>query len=194
MEEEETIITLHQKYGNRWSAIAAELPGRTDNEIKNVWHTYLKKRLDSNDDNLAGPKKKPSEKKRKPRMSDIPVNQNITHSGSSVSSTSSGGSIIEKQLPSHSSDASTNSTMGYAYVPEEDDLMFLELPEINDDFLFPNLPADQDTIATDFPDCDDMPVFSNGTAIEDNQNTEDEMDFWLRVFIESGSTGTDSIS
>lgn len=29
----------------RWSAIAARLPGRTDNEIKNVWHTHLKKKL-----------------------------------------------------------------------------------------------------------------------------------------------------
>lgn len=29
----------------RWSAIAARLPGRTDNEIKNVWHTHLKKKI-----------------------------------------------------------------------------------------------------------------------------------------------------
>lgn len=29
----------------RWSTIAAHLPGRTDNEIKNYWNTYLKKRL-----------------------------------------------------------------------------------------------------------------------------------------------------
>ncbi|KVI12376.1 hypothetical protein Ccrd_009207 [Cynara cardunculus var. scolymus] len=28
-----------------WSTIAARLPGRTDNEIKNVWHTHLKKRV-----------------------------------------------------------------------------------------------------------------------------------------------------
>ncbi|CAL5406413.1 unnamed protein product [Camellia sinensis] len=42
-EEEDLIINLHESLGNRWSAIAAQLPGRTDNEIKNHWHTYLKK-------------------------------------------------------------------------------------------------------------------------------------------------------
>ncbi|KAF7805838.1 Myb-related protein Myb4 [Senna tora] len=43
-DEDNTIISLHQMLGNRWSAIAAQLPGRTDNGIKNHWHTTLKKR------------------------------------------------------------------------------------------------------------------------------------------------------
>ncbi|KAL5701925.1 hypothetical protein ACHQM5_027207 [Ranunculus cassubicifolius] len=44
-EEEEAIFKLHEMLGNRWSTIASKLPGRTDNEIKNVWHTHLKKKL-----------------------------------------------------------------------------------------------------------------------------------------------------
>ncbi|KAJ8556051.1 hypothetical protein K7X08_022809 [Anisodus acutangulus] len=44
-QEEDTIIKLHHSFGNRWSKIASNLPGRTDNEIKNVWNTHLKKRI-----------------------------------------------------------------------------------------------------------------------------------------------------
>ncbi|KAK9155292.1 hypothetical protein Sjap_002772 [Stephania japonica] len=47
-DEEETIIRLHESLGNKWSLIASHLPGRTDNEIKNVWNTHLKKKLKSN--------------------------------------------------------------------------------------------------------------------------------------------------
>ncbi|XP_027360425.1 protein ODORANT1-like [Abrus precatorius] len=43
--EEQLVIDLHARLGNRWSKIAARLPGRTDNEIKNHWNTHVKKKL-----------------------------------------------------------------------------------------------------------------------------------------------------
>ncbi|KAK0596291.1 hypothetical protein LWI29_014415 [Acer saccharum] len=43
--EEQLVIDLHAKLGNRWSKIASNLPGRTDNEIKNHWNTHIKKKL-----------------------------------------------------------------------------------------------------------------------------------------------------
>ncbi|XP_057421312.1 transcription repressor MYB6-like [Lotus japonicus] len=44
-EEDELIISLHSLLGNKWSLIAARLPGRTDNEIKNYWNTHIKRKL-----------------------------------------------------------------------------------------------------------------------------------------------------
>ncbi|CAL9053885.1 unnamed protein product [Musa banksii] len=44
-EEDQTICRLYISIGSRWSIIAAQLPGRTDNDIKNYWNTRLKKKL-----------------------------------------------------------------------------------------------------------------------------------------------------
>ncbi|XP_058103527.1 transcription factor MYB61-like [Magnolia sinica] len=44
-EEENLIIQLHAALGNKWAVMASQLPGRTDNEIKNFWNTRLRKRL-----------------------------------------------------------------------------------------------------------------------------------------------------
>ncbi|CAN1267283.1 Transcription factor LAF1 [Linum perenne] len=45
-DEDETILALHRALGNKWSQMAQHLSGRTDNEIKNHWHSCLKKKLD----------------------------------------------------------------------------------------------------------------------------------------------------
>lgn len=44
-EEDNIICSLYINIGSRWSIIAAQLPGRTDNDIKNYWNTRLKKKL-----------------------------------------------------------------------------------------------------------------------------------------------------
>ncbi|CAN4110853.1 unnamed protein product [Withania somnifera] len=44
-DEENLIIELHAVLGNKWSQIAARLSGRTDNEIKNLWNSSIKKKL-----------------------------------------------------------------------------------------------------------------------------------------------------
>ncbi|EOA19622.1 hypothetical protein CARUB_v10002949mg [Capsella rubella] len=44
-EEDMIIFSLFAAIGSRWSIIAAHLPGRTDNDIKNYWNTKLRKKL-----------------------------------------------------------------------------------------------------------------------------------------------------
>ncbi|WCJ42613.1 myb domain protein 68 [Euphorbia peplus] len=45
-EEEDSIIcTLYTTIGSRWSIIASQLQGRTDNDVKNYWNTKLKKKF-----------------------------------------------------------------------------------------------------------------------------------------------------
>ncbi|KAL6846529.1 hypothetical protein ACP4OV_023977 [Aristida adscensionis] len=44
-DEDRLICSLYISIGSRWSTIAAQLPGRTDNDVKNHWNTKLKRRM-----------------------------------------------------------------------------------------------------------------------------------------------------
>lgn len=69
-DEEDLIIRLHRLLGNRWSLIAGRLPGRTDNEIKNYWHTHMSKKLCLS---MSDSQPKSSQKRRRWSKSPVPV-------------------------------------------------------------------------------------------------------------------------
>ncbi|AES99320.2 R2R3-myb transcription factor [Medicago truncatula] len=58
-DEVDMMLRLHKLLGNRWSLIAARLPGRTANDVKNYWHTHLRKKMVSR--TLEEKKEKPKE-------------------------------------------------------------------------------------------------------------------------------------
>ncbi|XP_054795496.1 transcription factor MYB114-like [Prosopis cineraria] len=47
-DEADMIRRFHKLLGNRWSMIAGRLPGRTANDVKNFWHTKMRKATEEN--------------------------------------------------------------------------------------------------------------------------------------------------
>ncbi|KNA21070.1 hypothetical protein SOVF_046550 [Spinacia oleracea] len=110
-EEEDSIIQLHEMLGNRWSAIAARLPGRTDNEIKNVWHTHLKKRLKEYEPTKSSSRGKTSKKSRaNNNNAAVPTTTTDSNTSGGNDSFPESSSIATSGSPQQSSTTTTTTT------------------------------------------------------------------------------------
>nr|QQP16901.1 MYB [Triticum aestivum] len=155
------IIADPRPLGNTWSTTPTRLPGRTHNEIKNVWHTHLKKRLESSS--------KPSGQAAPKRNAKKPV---------AVASTADGPASVpvlspEQPISSSATDSSMPSSL------ENTDSFTSEEFQIEDSFW-------SETLA--------MTVDSSDSAMEAGvtpnsaspSSSNDEMDFWVRLFMQAG--------
>ncbi|CAJ1976430.1 unnamed protein product [Sphenostylis stenocarpa] len=182
-QEEETIIELHETLGNRWSAIAAKLPGRTDNEIKNVWHTNLKKRLLKADQSNSN-----SRRATKPRIK-------RSDSNSSIITQSEPANFSLREMDSTSACTTSSDfssvTVGDSKTIKCEDIESLEtMPVIDESFWSepaidetPSMSSQSMTISTEmplqYPFTNYEETFQQSHAYD--SSFDDGMDFWYDI-------------
>ncbi|XP_047176748.1 transcription factor MYB4-like [Vigna umbellata] len=175
-EEEEIIIKMHELLGNRWSAIAAKLPGRTDNEIKNVWHTHLKKKLLNSDSKrvVSNPKIKLSDS-----------NSSTLTSSSACTSSSDFSSFSEenKSTNNNSMIKSEDTESEETTMPPIDESFWSEAT-VEDESSTMMMPSNSWTISNE-PQFNHVETFQQHSFGYNGSNFDDGMDFWYDIFIRS---------
>lgn len=145
----------------RWSAMAAKLPGRTDNEIKNVWHTHIKKKLKdyNSTQDIKRPKNKSEPQSKKPDSSTSKEIESLGH-----------GSISPK-----------SSTSELSSVTTDPDIIQQEVLISSTTVLLSEF--GESICLTDIPDDQDMKVWLEIDEGFKCLKGDDDMSFWYNLFL-----------
>lgn len=166
----EVCVNQRQYLICRWSVIAARLPGRTDNEIKNIWHTRLKKRL--NDYGLvpAQPRLKIESQPLITLNMDFPMN----------------GSLLTMNSPAHSStttstDVHASSSSISSDCVASDAVLQSDLPVVDESFWSQVFSSENSSDAGELP-----ATVDGGNHFDSTENeiyeTKSSREFWHGLF------------
>ncbi|RZS16476.1 hypothetical protein BHM03_00048464 [Ensete ventricosum] len=184
-EEDQILIAYVQQHGHgNWRALPKQA-GETDNEIKNVWHTHLKKLVSPSMPSTADKKKKKKKTSSEPLTTTMPLDTGSENTGCRFMS------VSPEQSPcDFSSCGATDSSTESGEISDggkEGSFCSDKFSEIDESFWLEEWSMDDCAASVSFTGLPIPPSPSIGEQLDLlGASDSGDDDFWLRVFMGAG--------